>query len=422
MIPALEIDAAAEELIGLDDDLRAVMTPLDIAGVTAKNRLVCSPMSTNMADSDGGISSDLLHFYGTMARSGVGFVTIGGTSVSKEGACSAHGTHIGPKALNGRLSKLASVISEEGAVSSLQIMHVGAQGNTRYTGEPVLGPSPYVEPNIGIEATPLSLEEIHRIEREFVDAVFIALDCGFDFVELHLAHGYLLHEFAAPYFNKRTDEYGGPTENRLRILQNILDGIAARDAAALNRVGARLSGNDFIEGGLTMETNRPLVEMFNDYGTAYWVISAGIYETSPKKYEAMRRGDYWRYAEELKAMTRAPVVAQGGIRSLRDGGHIINAGQSDMVGMAQALLSDPMILHKTLAGDEDKVDPCIECGRCRYLRRTDLTFDCLVENGYHPPDMAALANRVSPEAIARETPEKALDLPRRRRIHPEGHV
>lgn len=408
--------------IDQDADLTAAFTPIVLAGHRLRNRIVASPMSTNMANRDGSISDDLVDFYAGMGWGGCGMVTIGGTAVSEEGSCSANGTYIGTKELEPGLRRLAQAVKGSGAVCSIQIFHVGAQGNTRYTGTPVLGPSPYVCPDIQIEARELTIEEIERIEDEFVTAIISALNCGFDLVELHIAHGYLLHEFLSPFFNKRTDSYGGSVENRLRILANIFEKLARREPYATPFIGARISGNDFLPNGMTIERNRPVVELFEAYQTAYWVVSAGIYETAPKKYMAMRDGEYWRYAEELRRFARSPVLAQGGIRSIRQGGTILRKGQADLFGMAQALIADPNLVKKTRDGREGEIAPCIECGRCRYLKRTDLTFDCLVEEGFHPRDMEELRRRVDPAHIAEKTPRDAPRLAKRRRIHPEGHI
>lgn len=403
-----------------DIDIAPAMAPLEIAGHRLRNRIVASPMSTNMANRDGSITDDLIDFYAGMGRGGCGMVTIGGTSVSGAGSCSANGTHIGAASLEPGLRRLAEEVKRTGAVCSIQLFHVGAQGNSRYTGTPVYGPSPYVCPDIQIEAQELTADQISVIEDEFVTGIISALACGFDLVELHLAHGYLLHEFLSPFFNRRKDRYGGCEANRLRILANILEKLAQREPGAAKFLGARISGDDFQVDGLTIERNRSVVALLESHGAAYWSVSAGVYETAPFKYDAMREGRYWAYAEDLRAMAGAPVIAQGGVNSVRLAADIIRKGQADMVGIARALIADPNLVRKTLDGNEQAIAPCIDCDRCKYLKRTDLTFDCLVEEGYHPRDMAALRTRVDPSGIS--VLDETLRLSRRRRIHPEGHI
>jgi 2,4-dienoyl-CoA reductase-like NADH-dependent reductase (Old Yellow Enzyme family) len=367
-----------------DQSLNGLFEPVSIGGLVSANRLVCSPISINLAETDGRVSDDIIRFYGTMAETGVGLVSIGASAVSVEGGSTANGMHIGPAKYEEGLKRLADAIRAKGALSSAQIFHVGAQGNTDYTGQPVLGPSAYTCPDIGIEARPLEIPEIERIEDDFAAAILSGLRSGFDFVEVHVAHGYLLHQFLSPFFNRRNDAYGGSDENRLRIIRQIADKITARQSDAFKRVGFRISGGDFTDDGMTIERNRAFVEMMENLGAAYWVVSGGIYETAPQKYEHMKNGGYYRWAAELKAFASAPVVAQGGIRDLRQALDIVSAGQGDLVGMAQALLADPDIIKKTFYGQESKIIPCLECSRCRYIKRADLTFDCVRPDGYHP--------------------------------------
>ena len=367
-------------------NLDTLLSPYRVGGRKFRNRLVCSPISVNLAGIDGSVTDDLVKFYGSMGNTGVGMVTIGATAVSEAGGGTANGMHIGPPKLNAGLVRLSEAVKETGAKVSLQIFHVGAQGNTNYTNQPVVGPSPYVCPDIGIEARELKISEIQRIEDEFADAVLVGLECGFDFVEFHIAHGYLLHNFVAPFFNKRSDEYGGAEENRLRIIKNIISKVRARDRDALKSVGARISGHDFVDDGLTIERGQNLVRMLEVHDLAYWVVSAGIYETADQKYVHMKKGSYYQYAKQLKGVAKSPVVAQGGIWNLHQAAEIVATGQGDMAGMARALIADPDIIKKTEYGQEKKIIPCLECNRCRYIKRKDLTFDCVRPEGYHPDD------------------------------------
>jgi 2,4-dienoyl-CoA reductase-like NADH-dependent reductase (Old Yellow Enzyme family) len=361
-------------------DTSPIWRTFNISGVELRNRLVASPISINFATTDGEVTQDILNFYRSLGEAGVGFVTVGATAVSAEGGSTANCMHIGSDSQNRGLSKLADEIRQSGAISSLQIFHVGAQGNTAYTGKAVVGPSPYVCRDIGIETVPLSISEIETIEDEFSEAVITGLGAGFDFVEIHVAHGYLLHQFMAPYFNKRTDKYGGNEENRFRIVRNIIDKVAMRDPSALRRLGARISGDDFLEDGLKLNDYLPLIKKFEGIKAAYWVVSAGIYDTASKKPEHMLNGDYWRYADQLKSITRLPVIAQGGVRTMAQADDIVSRGQGDLVGMAQALIADRNIIHKTRNQEMNAILPCTECRRCRYLGRKHLVFSCMQQD------------------------------------------
>jgi len=173
-----------------------------------KNRVVSSPISTNMANNDGTISENVLNYFGNLAANDIGMVTVGAASVSKEGGDAVNGIHIGGEIHEYGLKKLASKIINEGSTPVIQVYHVGAQGNAKYSKQRVVGPSKYMVPDIGTESEELNVDEIIKIENEFVDGIVQAFDCGFRLVEIHLGHGYLLHEFLSSHMNKRNDLYG----------------------------------------------------------------------------------------------------------------------------------------------------------------------------------------------------------------------
>ena len=187
-----------------------------------RNRTVSSPVSINMATEKGEVTDNIISYFGNLSKNDLGMVTVGATSVSNEGGDTKNGMHIGKKIHLDGLKKLAKEINYYGASSIIQLFHVGAQGNTNYSGQKVVGPSKYIVPDIGIEAEVLNIDQIKKIEDDFVNGITQAHEAGFDFIELHLAHGYLLHQFFSPHTNKRTDIYGGSEENRFRIVKNII--------------------------------------------------------------------------------------------------------------------------------------------------------------------------------------------------------
>jgi len=250
------------------------------------------------------VTPSIIDFYSTMGNSGCGMVVVGASSVSQEGISTQNCMRVGPSYLEKGLIKLASSIKKTGAISSLQVFHVGSQGNTNYTGQPVLGPSQYVCPDIQISVKELSRQKIIEIEDDFVKAIVSGFRCGFDFIELHLAHGYLLHNFLSEHFNKRSDSYGRSAKNRLRIINNIFEKVRRINPKLIHRIAARISGNDFVPMGLTIEKNKGLIELLNSYNIAYWCVSAGIYETAKMKSDYMKQGAYWQYADKLKKMTQ----------------------------------------------------------------------------------------------------------------------
>ena len=159
----------------------------------------------------------------------------------------------------------------------------------------------------------LGVEEIKKIEDDFVKAILQCYDSDYDFIEIHLAHGYLLHQFLSPYFNKRTDEYGGKYINRFRIINNILNKSLKANPYLMGKIGFRISANDYVKKGMNLSKTKKLVKSLEPFKPAYIVVTAGIYETAELKYKDMKNGKYWLYAKEIKKITNIPIVAQGGV-------------------------------------------------------------------------------------------------------------
>tara|TARA_B100001964_G_C14243172_1_gene606090 strand:+ start:586 stop:1779 length:1194 start_codon:yes stop_codon:yes gene_type:complete len=366
------------------------LKPIKLGNVTLKNRMVCSPISLNMSEKNGVITENLISFFTNIAKNNLGMVIVGNACVSNIGKGAANEIVIGKKIHFEKLSKLAKSIKENDAVACLQIAHMGAQGNTHYTGERVVGPSPYIVPDIGIEAEVLTIDEIKEIENEYVDAIVQADDAGFDLIEIMTAHGYLIHQFLSEHTNKRSDEYGGSETNRLRFLKNILDKVKTK--VDTSKFAAKITGNDFLPNGLDFKKIKFLIDLLDSYNFAYYQVTAGIYETAKQKYIQMKKGSYWDYAQKLKEITKTPVMAQGSITSIEEGEEILKKKQGDLWGMAQALIADPQIITKTLNNQIDEVYKCIShikvgsCHRCRYLKQKDKSFDCVTPGSWRRLD------------------------------------
>ena len=353
-----------------------------------KNRTVSSPLGINMAHEDGSVSENIISYFSNLAKNELGMVSIGAVAVSDEGGDTKNTMHIGKEIYFTGLKKLASSIKSNGSAATIQLFHVGAQGNTNYSNKRVVGPSKYIVPDIGIEAEVLTIGEIKKIEDEFVNGIHQADEAGFDFIELHTAHGYLIHQFLSEHTNKREDEYGGSEENRFRILKNIIERI--KDPRLKRKLAARVTGNDFTEKGLNISRIKNLIEYLDGNSFAFYTVTAGIYETAKQKYINMKKGTYWDYSYQLKQITNTPVVAQGNITSIEEGEKILAEKKSDLFGMCQALIADPELVKKSFEDKKNLVFECLahikvgSCHRCRYLKQKNLTFDCVTPGAWRP--------------------------------------
>lgn len=370
-----------------------------LGNVILRNRIISSPISINMANKFGFVSKNIINFFSNLGNSGVGIVTIGAASISQQGSDTKNGMVVGPNKFQKGLKLLSRSVKKTGSRVSLQVYHVGSQGNPKHNGQEIVGPSTYFFPVIGIKTRALKLDEIYKIEKQFISALVSGYKCGFDFVELHLAHGYLLHEFLSNFFNKRKDIYGGSFHNRLRIVLNIIQGAYEKCPKLQGRLGFRISANDYLQGGFNIRTAKNLIKILDLYKPAYYVVTAGQYETANKKYIDMKKGNYWKYAKMLKKFTKTPIIAQGGITNLYSGDNLIKEKYCDLFGMAQSLIADPKLIDKTLKKKEKKIIPCMahikvgSCHRCRYLKQKDLTFSCITPTSWTPPESYLSKNK-----------------------------
>ncbi len=354
-----------------------------------RNRIISSPISINMSDG-GYVTENIINFFSNLSKSGVSMVTVGAAAVSEQGNDTLNGMIVGPKKYLNGLKRLSKNIKKYKAHASIQIYHVGAQGNPVHNKQTIVGPSKYYYKNIGYECRALKKFEIKNIVDQFVDAILQVNEANFDFIELHLAHGYLLHEFLSRHFNKRNDEYGGSLKNRLRIIKEILEKAYKLNSKLKNKIGFRLSANDYVKNGLNIEEIKKIVKFLDKFNPAYYVVTAGLYKTAKFKYLDMKKGKYWDYAKKIKQITKTVVVAQGGITNLEDGDRLIKNKFCDLFGMAQSLIADPEIIKKTVNKKEKDIIPCIAhlkigaCHRCRYLKQKNLTFSCITPTSWKP--------------------------------------
>jgi NADPH2 dehydrogenase len=252
------------------------------------------------------------------------------------------------------------------------LMHVGGQGNPSFTGSTPVSPSGMKCSATGYPSRELSQDEIEGIRRRFIASARLAYRAGFRVVELHLAHGYLLHEFLSEHTNRRKDEYGGSAENRMRLIREIITGI--RQAAPYLSMGVRISGEDYLPDGINRSVNRSYLPMLEEAGVAYFSVTAGIYETGRLKHEAMARGEFFDYARSVKFMVSRPVIGVGKILDLEAAEEHLARDDCDMVAIGRGQVADPFMIEKS-AGCRP-FNRCAECGQCQYLRAGTSEMSC----------------------------------------------
>jgi 2,4-dienoyl-CoA reductase-like NADH-dependent reductase (Old Yellow Enzyme family) len=327
-----------------------LLSSLTIRGIVLRNRIVMSPMCQYSAED--GLANDwhLVHL-GSRAAGGVGLVMVEATAVSAEGRISPKDMGIWGEQHVEPLARIARFVHSQGAVAGIQLAHAGRKasceppwlGGARLKtpeagGWTVVGPSA-IPFNEG-DPPPVELDEagISGVVGAFESAVRRALAAGFKLIEIHAAHGYLLHEFLSPLTNLRTDQYGGSLENRMRLPLRVCERVRAL-VPAENPVFVRISATDWVEGGWDIEQSVILAQRLKDLGIDLIDVSSGA--LTPKARISVGKGYQVPFARQIRCEAR---IMTGAVGLITDAGHaneIITGGDADLVFIARELLREP---------------------------------------------------------------------------------
>jgi 2,4-dienoyl-CoA reductase-like NADH-dependent reductase (Old Yellow Enzyme family)/thioredoxin reductase len=359
--------------------LAALFTPGSIGSVSIRNRIVMPPMATNYATWTGAVTERLIAYHVERARGGVGLITLEFSYVHPTGKLTPNGLGIHEDGLIPGLRRLTRAVQAEGARVSMQIAHGGRRCRSLVTGSQPLAPSPF--PHVGGEVPrELSLAEIERVIAWFGQAARRVRAAGFDAITLHLANGYLLQSFISPYANRRTDQYGGGLEGRMRLPLEVLAAVR-REAGPAFPIICRLCVDEFVEGGLTPAEGQRAAQLLEAAGADAIDTAAGLPETlyviGPPM--AMPRGFLAGHAKAVKAAVRIPVFAVGRINTPALAARLLEDGSADFISMGRALLADPHLPAKAQAGRTDDIAPCIACNEgCNQRFYHQLDVSCVV--------------------------------------------
>jgi len=358
--------------------------------MTVKNRLVRSATYEGMADDDGLVDNRYVVLYENLARGGVGMIIAGFAFVQENGITAKNQTGIHTDQCIPMLKKAVDAVHRinEEAKFVLQIAHGGRQVDSdivekrKFT---PLAPSSIADESIGIVPKEMTVEDIEGVTHSFVASAERARKAGFDGVQLHGAHGYLLSEFLSPHMNKRTDDYGGPTENRVRIVTEIFEGIketCGEDWPVL----IKLQIDDFVkkEPSLKPPESTEIARRIAEAGFDAIEISGGIYESDEeldpwnlKIKKADEEAYFLPYAKKVKKVIgETPLILVGGIRSFMVAENIVKDGYADFTSMSRPLIMEPDLPQKWLNKLSDK-STCTSCNRCE-TEMSDKGLRCLL--------------------------------------------
>ncbi len=332
-----------------------------------KNRFVMPPMVTQFATPQGTMSDRQIAYYAARAEGGVGLMIVEAAAVAPEGKGSSHWLCLYDDSFIPALGRLTQIAHNRGIKILLQLAHAGRQTSSSSTGTRPLAPSPLPCASFGEVPHALTAEEIQGIVRRFAEAARRAYQAGFDGVEIHGAHGYLIHQFLSSRTNQRKDRYGGNLSGRMNFLLEILEN-TEKDVPPHFVIGCRLNGNDFIEGGMPFEDTLEVSKHLALRGISYLHISCGVAESARMTIPPMdvEAGFLTPFAESIKKAVTVPVIAVGRITDPLQADALIGQGKADLVSMGRALWADPHLPRKALEGRWEEICPCIGCNQgCR---------------------------------------------------------
>jgi len=311
--------------------LVSLLTPLEVKGLRLKNRIVMPPMHTGLATRKGAVTSRLVEHYVRRSKA-LGLLIIEHSYVSLDGKLGERQLGIYDGKLAKGLRKLANSVHSIGTPVVIQINHAGSRTTMEVTGMQPVAPSP------SENTRELKINEIEALVDAFALAAERAMKAGFDGVEVHGAHGFLLNQFFSPLANRRRDGYGGSLENRMRFPLEVVERVKkiVGDKLLLYRLGA----DDLDPAGTQIEDSQKFAVRLEEAGVDIIDVSGGLGGSRPEQLQD-RQGYYVPQAQQIKKVVGVPVIGVGGIKEPQYADRIIREGRVDLVAVGRELLKDP---------------------------------------------------------------------------------
>jgi 2,4-dienoyl-CoA reductase-like NADH-dependent reductase (Old Yellow Enzyme family) len=317
--------------------LSNLLKSLKAGSLSLTNRLVLPPMATSNCP-DGIVTEGILDYYKEKSQGGyISLIIIEHSYIAQEGRAGKGQISIADNYDLDKLKELSDIIHNNGTKAVMQISHAGIQSDEEITGFPAVGPSAILNPKTNKVALELTALEIQNIIKAFGAAAKRVKDAGFDGVEIHSAHGYLLNQFFSPLTNKRTDAYGGDVINRIKIHLEVIEEVrkaVGEDFPVLLRLGA----SDYTEGGSTIDDSLVAAKEFEKAGIEILDISGGF--CGYKIPGATEEGYFSPLTEAIKKVVNIPVILTGGIVTPKAAEELLASGKADLVGVGRAILTN----------------------------------------------------------------------------------
>lgn len=347
-----------------------LFSPGRIGSLVLPNRIVFAATSSELADKDGFIGDDLVEYYAERARGGTGLIVIEATYVEQEGKRLHHNAMLHDDCFIPGFRRVVEAVHAEGSKIAVQLNHGGRESIPHVSGSIPLAPSPIPSQFTGVGDAVIPKEltagEIDRIVERFAEAARRSRDAGFDAVELHGAHGYLIGEFLSPDSNKREDEYGGSVRGRAYFCVRLIRAIKARLGNDYPVI-VRMNGRDHVKHGLELDDAVEMAAMFEAAGADSISVSGGVHASRPYMVVpgmSVDRGCYVGYGDAVRRRVKVPVMVVGRINTPELAEQILSDGLADFICLSRALIADPHFPAKARTGRAETIAPCIACNEC----------------------------------------------------------
>lgn len=365
-------------------DYKILFKPIEIGSMKVKNRFVVPAMGTELCNPDGSVSQRLIDYWSTKAKGGYGFLIVEYANVDPLGKAAPLQLGIWKDEFIPGLKSLTDEIHKNDVKVAVQLHHAGRETISYITGSQPVAPSPVPCPRLKEMPRELSTKEVYELIEKFGDAALRAKRAGFDAVETHGAHGYLVAQFISAYANKRTDEFGGSFSDRMRFATEIIKNIKKK-AGNDFPVCFRISGDERVPGGRTIEESKIAAKALEEAGADMLNVSTGVYASAPWIIApaAVPPGYNAGAAAEIKKSVQIPVMAVGRINHPALAADILHTGMADLIALGRESLADPEFPNKVAEGRVNEIAPCIGClQRCNNggvgVDENDTGVSCLV--------------------------------------------
>jgi 2,4-dienoyl-CoA reductase-like NADH-dependent reductase (Old Yellow Enzyme family) len=353
-----------------------LFSSIRIGNFTVPNRICHVPTDISSANADGSVNQRVITYHEERAKGGCGFIICGASTPDKKtGRPTVTCLAVDEDPLIPGLAELAEAMHRHGAKCAVQIQHPGRQAawprKDLISATDMVADVPasaghevvYAQAEAkGKSIRAMTIEEIYDLIEKFAEGAWRLQQAGFDSVELHGAHGYLIAQFMSPYVNKRNDRFGGGFMGRIRFPIEIIHAIQYKCGKDFP-IGVRYSGEEWIDGGRFLEESVKVAQLFEEHGVAFLDISAGIFEMPGPTMDPMYYPQGWNTytADEIKKHVKIPVITSHTLRDPDYCEKILAEGKTDMIGLSRQLITDPYWANKARAGKKEEIRKCISC-------------------------------------------------------------